>query len=187
MFPYSESPHIWPLVLERIEESPDGLEARLLGSCVGAAVGVYDTLYLKNRDAYQLGGTYEMQVSAVAYQLEPDQLGEDFAPDFSGFGPLTRFSPDQEAAPDEIVFHSYIESVAQTTFWGVPLRVYVIPLCRPSPEMEPLRVEVYVHDEVADRVFAVGERVRGVLWLFAMWPTSETVPQPAGSSALQLN
>jgi hypothetical protein len=191
MFPYSESPHIWPVVLERIEESPDGLEARLLGSCAGAAVGVYDTLYLKNRDAYRLGDTYDLQVSAVAYQLEPDQLGDDFAPDFAGFGPLTRFSPDQEAAPDEIVFHSYIESVTETTFWGVPLRVYVIPLARPNPEAEPLRVEVYAHDEVADRVFAVGERVRGVLWLFAMCPTSEApAPAPAPAidpPALQLN
>ena len=47
MFPYSESPHVWPLQVKRIEESPDGLEARLVGSCGGLPVGLYDTLYLK--------------------------------------------------------------------------------------------------------------------------------------------
>jgi hypothetical protein len=187
MYPYSESPHVWPLELDRIEESSDGLQARLLGSCAGAPVAFFDTLYLKNRDAYRLGDTYQLQVSAVAYQLEPDQLSEDFAPDFAGFGPLSRFSADSEAAPDEIVFHSYIESVGETSFWGVPLRVYIIPLYRPGPDAEPLRVEVYVHDAVADRPFAVGERVRGVLWLFAMWPAPEPALAVADASAEQLN
>lgn len=170
MYPYAESPHVWPLLLERIEESADGLEARLLGSSDGATVAFYDTLYLKNRDTYRLGDTYNLQVSAIAYQLEPDELGEEFAPDFTGFGPLSRFSPDSAAAPDEVVFHSYIESVFTIDFWGVPLRVYVIPLARPDRDKPPLRVEVYVHETLADREFAVGERVRGVLWLFAMWP-----------------
>lgn len=174
MYPYAESPHVWPLLLERIEESADGLEARLLGSSDGATVAFYDTLYLKNRDTYRLGDTYNLQVSAIAYQLEPDQLGEDFAPDFTGFGPLSRFSPDSAAAPDEVVFHSYIEAAFAIDFWGVPLRVYVIPLARPDRDKPPLRVEVYVHDAVADRQFAVGERVRGVLWLFAMWPAPPT-------------
>ncbi len=187
MFPYSESPHIWPLQVRRIEESPDGIEARLLGSCGEATVGIYDTLYLKNRDAYHLGDTYELQVSAVAYQLEPDELGEDFAPDFSGFGPLSSFSPDPNAAPDEVVFHSYIESVAETTFWRVPLRVYVIPLGRPEAGAEPLRVEVYVQDEVAERAFEVGERVRGVLWLYAMWPAHQTGGSGVPAGVAQLN
>lgn len=178
MYPYAESPHAWPLCLERIEESRDGLEARLIGSVQGVPVGFYDTLYLKNRDAYTCGDTYSLQASAIAYQLEPDELGEEFAPDFVGFGPLSRFSQDAAAAPDEIVFHSYIEEIRELTFWGVPLRVYVIPLARPERDQEPLRVEVYVHEAVADRPFAVGERVRGVLWLFAMWPA----PGPAAAA-----
>lgn len=184
MYPYAESSHVWPLVLERVEESRDGLEARLIGSCQGVAVSFYDTLYLKNRDAYSCGDTYALQASAIAYQLEPDELGEEFAPDFVGFGPLALFSPDTAAAPDEIVFHSYIEEVRELTFWGVPLRVYVIPLARPERDKEPLRVEVYVHDAVAERPFAVGERVRGVLWLFAMWPAPRpTFAAPAEPSA----
>lgn len=187
MYPYAESPHIWPLLLERIEESADGLEARLLGSSDGATVAFYDTLYLKNRDTYRLGDTYNLQVSAIAYQLEPDQLGEEFAPDFTGFGPLSRFSPDSAAAPDEVVFHSYIEAVFSIDFWGVPLRVYVIPLARPDRDKPPLRVEVYVHDAVADRQFAVGERVRGVLWLFAMWPAPPTVAPQATATPAHLN
>jgi hypothetical protein len=188
MYPYAESPHVWPLRLERIEESADGLEARLLGSSDGAQVAFYDTLYLKNRDAYRLGDTYNLQVSAIAYQLEPDELGEEFAPDFTGFGPLSRFSPDSAAAPDEVVFHSYIEEVFTIDFWGVPLRVYVIPLARPDRDKPPLRVEVYVHDAIADREFSVGERVRGVLWLFAMWPAPPPeLAEAAAATASHLN
>ena len=187
MYPYAESPHVWPLLLERIEESADGLEARLLGSSDGTTVAFYDTLYLKNRDTYRLGDTYNLQVSAIAYQLEPDQLGEEFAPDFTGFGPLSRFSPDSAAAPDEVVFHSYIEEVFAIDFWGVPLRVYVIPLARPARDKPPLRVEVYVHDAVADRQFTVGERVRGVLWLFAMWPAPPTVAPQVKATLSHLN
>lgn len=188
MYPYAESPHVWPLRLERIEESADGLEARLLGSSDGAQVAFYDTLYLKNREAYRLGDTYNLQVSAIAYQLEPDELGEEFAPDFTGFGPLSRFSPDSAAAPDEVVFHSYIEEVFTIDFWGVPLRVYVIPLARPDRDKPPLRVEVYVHDAIADREFSVGERVRGVLWLFAMWPAPPPeLAEAAAATASHLN
>lgn len=187
MYPYAESPHAWPLRLDRVEESRDGLEARLVGSCQGVPVSFYDTLYLKNRDAYKRGNIYDLQASAVAYQLEPDELGEEFAPDFVGFGPLSRFSPDTAAAPDEIVFHSYIEAATQITFWGVPLRVYVIPLARPERDSEPLRVEVYAHDAVAERPFAVGERVRGVLWLFAMWPAPPSAAVDAAAAPSQLN
>jgi hypothetical protein len=185
MYPYSESAHTWPLQVLKIEESADRLQGRLLGSCEGAEVAVFDTLYMKNRDAYRLGETYPVKVSAIAYQLEPDQLSEEFAPDFAGFGPLSRFSKDSEATPDEIVFHGFIEDVSETAFWGVPLRVYTIPLHQPEEGKAPLRVTVYVHDAVADRPFTIGERVRGVLWLFAMWPTPS--PPAVAADASQLN
>lgn len=174
MFPYTESPHTWPLTLQRIEESPDGLEARLICSCQGAAVAIYDTLYLKNRDAYSLGQTLSFQVSAVAYQLEADELDSKFAEDFTGFGPLAGFSKDPNAAPDEVVVHSYIEASFDTEFWGIPLTVYVMTLAAPGEVR--MRTEVYTHAAVAERRFEVGERVRGVLWLFGMYPAPTPTP-----------
>lgn len=193
MFPYTESPHTWPLTLKRIEESPDGLEARLICSCQGAAVAIYDTLYLKNRDAYSLGQTFSFQVSAVAYQLEADELDSKFAEDFTGFGPLAGFSKDPNAAPDEVVVHSYIEASFDTEFWGIPLTVYVMTLAVPGEVR--MRTEVYTHAAVAERRFEVGERVRGVLWLFGMYPaptpdddaaagTPRTLRPPSGKKPL---
>lgn len=182
MFPYTESPHTWPLTLKRIEESPDGLEARLICSCQGAAVAIYDTLYLKNRDAYSLGQTLSFQVSAIAYQLEADELDSKFAEDFTGFGPLAGFSKDPNAAPDEVVVHSYIEASFDTEFWGIPLTVYVMTLAVPGEV--PMRTEVYTHAAVAERRFEVGERVRGVLWLFGMYPAPTAATDedaPAGT------
>lgn len=180
MFPYTESPHTWPLTLKRIEESPDGLEARLICSCHGAAVAIYDTLYLKNRDAYSLGQTLSFQVSAIAYQLEADELDSNYAEDFTGFGPLSGFSKDPNAAPDEVVVHSYIEASFDTEFWGIPLTVYVMTLAVPGEVR--MRTEVYTHAAVAERRFEVGERVRGVLWLFGMYPApTETASDEAAA------
>lgn len=181
MFPYTESPHTWPLTLQRIEESPDGLEARLICSCQGAAVAIYDTLYLKNRDAYSLGQTLSFQVSAVAYQLEADELDSKFAEDFTGFGPLAGFSKDPNAAPDEVVVHSYIEASFDTEFWGIPLTVYVMTLAAPGEVR--MRTEVYTHAAVAERRFEVGERVRGVLWLFGMYPAPTPTPDDDDAAA----
>ena len=45
--PYAETTNSWPLLLERIEESPDGLQARLCGRSGGAHFAVFDTLYFK--------------------------------------------------------------------------------------------------------------------------------------------
>ena len=181
MFPYTESPHTWPLTLQRIEESPDGLEARLICSCQGAAVAIYDTLYLKNRDAYSLGQTLSFQVSAVAYQLEADELDSKFAEDFTGFGPLAGFSKDPNAAPDEVVVHSYVEASFDTEFWGIPLTVYVMTLAAPGEVR--MRTEVYTHAAVAERRFEVGERVRGVLWLFGMYPAPTPTPDDDDAAA----
>ncbi|MFO0577348.1 MAG: hypothetical protein U1A78_25360 [Polyangia bacterium] len=168
MYPYTESPHVWPLTVRAVEESPDGAQARLLCSCQGAQVAVFDTLYLKNRQTYQLGEVYDFQVSGICYQIEADSLGPGFAKEFTGYGPLERFAIDQEAAPDEVVFHSLVEDVFDTEFWGVELLVYVLTLATPGDV--PMRIELYTHPALSERRFQVGERVRGVAWLFAMWP-----------------
>lgn len=173
MYPYTESPHVWPLTVRAVEESPDGSQARLLCSCQGAQVAVFDTLYMKNRQTYQIGEIYDFQVSAIAYQIEADELRPGFSPEFTGYGPLERFSADQEAAPDEVVFHSLVEDVFDTEFWGVELLVYVLTLA--TPGAVPMRVELYTHPALSEKRFRVGERVRGVAWLFAMWPDPNAI------------
>lgn len=173
MYPYTESPHVWPLAVRAVEESPDGCQARLLCSCQGAQVAVFDTLYMKNRQTYQIGEIYDFQVSAIAYQIEADELRPGFSPEFTGYGPLERFSADQEAAPDEVVFHSLVEDVFDTEFWGVELLVYVLTLA--TPGTVPMRIELYTHPALSERRFRVGERVRGVAWLFAMWPDPNAI------------
>lgn len=173
MYPYTESPHVWPLTVRAVEESPDGSQARLLCSCQGAQVAVFDTLYMKNRQTYQMGEIYDFQVSAIAYQIEADELRPGFSPEFTGYGPLERFSADQEAAPDEVVFHSLVEDVFDTEFWGVELLVYVLTLA--TPGAVPMRIELYTHPALSERRFRVGERVRGVAWLFAMWPDPNAI------------
>ena len=74
--------------------------------------------------------------------------------------------------PDEVVVHSYIEASFDTEFWGIPLTVYVMTLAVPGEVR--MRTEVYTHAAVAERRFEVGERVRGVLWLFGMYPAPTT-------------
>lgn len=173
MYPYTESPHVWPLTVRAVEESPDGSQARLLCSCQGAQVAVFDTLYMKNRQTYQMGEIYDFQVSAIAYQVEGDELRPGFSPEFTGYGPLESFSSDQEAAADEVVFHSLVEDVFDTEFWGVELLVYVVTLA--TPGAVPMRIELYTHPALSERRFRVGERVRGVAWLFAMWPDPNAI------------
>jgi hypothetical protein len=165
-YPYTESPFRWPLALQKIEESQDRTEGRLLGACHGAQVALYDTLYLKNRDRYRPGETLTPQVSALAYQLEADELPPNFAPDFTGFGLLQMSRPDAE--PEEVVFHSPIQGAEEVSFWGVPVRRYQITLATPGDF--PMSLELYASHATAARPFAVGERVRGVAWLFSMVP-----------------
>ncbi len=167
IYPYAETSNTWPMELERIDESPDGLQARLYGRSGGAHFAVFDTLYFKNHRHYSLGETYDLQVSAIAYQLELDEPAEHSSA-LSGFGSLPSLSSDREAAEDEIVFHSTIEDVFDSEFWGIELQVYLITLLHtPSG---PLRVEMYAHPSLAERRFAIGDRVRGVAWLFGLWP-----------------
>jgi len=167
IYPYAETANSWPVQLDRIEESPDGLQARLVGHCGGAHFAVFDTLYFKNHGHYSIGEVYDLQVSAIAYQLEFDEPAEQSGA-LSGFGSLPALSSDRDAAEDEIVFHSTIEDVFDCEFWGIELQVYLVTLLHgPSG---PLRVELYAHPSLTERRFAVGERVRGVAWLFGLWP-----------------
>lgn len=167
IYPYAETSNSWPLVLERIEESPDGLQARLYGSAGGAHFAVFDTLYFKNHRHYALGETYELQVSAIGYQLELDEPAEHSTV-LSGFGSLPSLSADREAKEDEIVFHSTVEDVFDCEFFGIELQVYLLTLLH--HQSGPLRVEMYVHPSLTERRFEIGDRVRGVAWLFGLWP-----------------
>lgn len=167
IYPYAETTNSWPLLLERIEESPDGLQARLCGRSGGAHFAVFDTLYFKNQRHYAVGETYDLQVSAIGYQLELDEPAEHSAVG-SGFGSLPALSSDREAAEDEIVFHSTVEDVFDCEFWGIELQVYLVTLLHGPAG--PLRVEMYVHPSLTQQRFEIGDRVRGVAWLFGLWP-----------------
>ena len=167
IYPYAETANSWPMQLERIDESPDGLQARLCGSSGGAQFAVFDTLYFKNHGHYSIGEVYDLQVSAIAYQLEFDEPAEQSS-GLSGFGSLPALSADRDAAEDEIVFHSTVEDVFECEFWGIELQVYLLTLLH-GPD-GPLRVELYTHPSLTERRFAIGERVRGVAWLFGLWP-----------------
>ncbi len=167
IYPYAETTNSWPMELERIDETPDGLQARLCGRSGGAHFAVFDTLYFKNHRHYSIGETYDLQVSAIAYQLELDEPAQH-SDGHSGFGSLPSLSSDREAAEDEIVFHSTVEDVYDCEFWGIELQVYLVTLLH-TPN-GPLRVELYAHPSLADRRFAIGDRVRGVAWLFGLWP-----------------
>jgi hypothetical protein len=167
IYPYAETANSWPMHLERIDESPDGLQARLCGSSGGAHFAVFDTLYFKNHGNYAVGEVYDLQVSAIAYQLEFDEPAEQSS-GLSGFGALPALSSDRDAAEDEIVFHSIVEDVFECEFWGIELQVYLLTLLH-GPD-GPLRVELYTHPSLTERRFAIGERVRGVAWLFGLWP-----------------
>lgn len=167
IYPYAETSNSWPLQLDRIEESPDGLQARLYGQSGGAHFAVFDTLYFKNHGHYSVGETYELQVSAIAYQLEFDEPAEASGGQ-SGFGALPVLTADRDAAEDEVVFHSTVEDVFECEFWGIELQVYLLTLLHTQDG--PLRVELYTHPSLTERRFAVGDRVRGVAWLFGLWP-----------------
>ena len=167
IYPYAETANSWPMHLDRIDESPDGLQARLCGSSGGAHFAVFDTLYFKNHGHYAVGEVYDLQVSAIAYQLEFDEPAEQSS-GLSGFGALPALSSDRDAAEDEIVFHSIVEDVFECEFWGIELQVYLLTLLH-GPD-GPLRVELYTHPSLTERRFAIGERVRGVAWLFGLWP-----------------
>ena len=167
IYPYAETANSWPVQIDRIDETPDGLQARLVGQSGGAHFAVFDTLYFKNQRHYSVGEVYDLQVSAIAYQLEFDEPAEQSS-GLSGFGALPQLSSDGEAAEDEIVFHSTVEDVFDCEFWGIELQVYLLTLLHgPSG---PLRVELYTHPSLTERRFSVGERVRGVAWLFGLWP-----------------
>ncbi|MFO0621283.1 MAG: hypothetical protein U0745_07805 [Polyangia bacterium] len=167
IYPYAETANSWPLQLDRIDESPDGLQARLCGQAGGAHFAVFDTLYFKNHEHYLVGETYELQVSAIAYQLEFDEPAEASGGQ-SGFGALPVLTADRDAAEDEVVFHSTVEDVFECEFWGIELQVYLLTLLHTQDG--PLRVELYTHPSLTERRFAVGDRVRGVAWLFGLWP-----------------
>lgn len=167
IYPYAETSNSWPVQLERVEESPDGLQARLYGQAGGAHVAVFDTLYFKNHPHYAVGETYELQVSAIAYQLEFDEPAEA-SDGQSGFGTLPVLTTDRDAADDEVVFHSTVEDVFDCEFWGIELQVYQLTLLHTKEG--PLRVDLYTHPSLTMRRFAVGDRVRGVAWLFGLWP-----------------
>lgn len=181
IYPYAETENRWPVHIERIDRSPDGLQARLFGESGGAHFAVFDTLYFKNQQHYAVGETYDLQVSAIAYQLESDQIAEERGPQH-GFGSLPVLSDDRDATDDEIVFHSTIEDVFETDFWGIELQVYRITLL--DTPKGPLRVEIYAHPALAERRFSVGDRVRGVAWLFGLWPDPQAT---ALAEALKAN
>lgn len=171
MYPYAESPEPWPFQVSGIEEDESGLQARRAGSCNGLTFGVFDTLYLRTRSEYPVGSIMPLHVSAIAYHIADSELPPGYAPEFVGYGPMDMFT-QEPCAVDEVGLLSIIEDTTEFDFWGVRLRLYVMPM--PTLGDTQPRLLVFANPAVCTRQFAPGDRVMAGLWFFGMAPKPGT-------------
>jgi hypothetical protein len=162
-YPYEDTGYGWPIEVKELYPWENGVEAQLIGSCIGARIGLFDTLFFANRNGYHLGGIRTFLVSGLAYQLQASEVPDDFSEDFCSYLPLT---PEDEGGIDEIQFDSCVEEKREADFWGVPLKVYTLTLARVGPDEFPLRLNMYFYEPEGAKDFEVGDRVSGVAWLF---------------------
>lgn len=168
VYPYTESAYLWPLRVAQMQHTEDRSQGRLLGDVNGAAVAVFDTMFWKGVDRYRVGEIVEVQASAIALRFGAETLREPFASDFVGFAPVALTQKTSGFAPDEIEAHSVVTAAEEVEFHDHALMRYEVALAR-MPNFT-MKVDVFVAPAVCSRRFAVGERVGGALWLFAMAP-----------------
>lgn len=167
-YPYTEPAYTWDLTIEELDvDEVNGAQGRLLGRVGPARIAVLDTLFFRNRDRYQQGQVVRIQVSALAYQLEPEALDGLYAPDFAGFFPRSALDATAGHPQNEIEVHSVVSRAEEVTLGDRAMARYELTLARLGPEQSPLITEVFA---AGPRRFSPGDRVTGVLSLFGFVP-----------------
>ena len=161
VYPYDDTGYGWPIAVQSIFPWANGLEAQVIGTCHGATIGFFDTLYFRNKGYYRQDVPLTFLISGLAYKLFEGEVPEDFSEEFTAYLPLTLA---QEGGVDEVQFDSHVEEVREVDFWGIPLIAYTLTLA--TPEHFAMRLTMYSHESAGPRRFAPGERIRGIAWLF---------------------
>ena len=160
-YPYDDNGFGWPIKVKEIYPWPNGVEGQVVGSCKEARVGLFDTLFFRNKDAYDRDVPLTFLVNGLAYKLFEGEVPRGFSADYTFYIPLTQ---EEEGGVDEVKFSSKVEAVEDVDFWGIPLIAYTLTLA--VPEDFPLRLRMYSHASAGPRRFRVGDRLAGYAWLF---------------------
>ena len=160
-YPYDDAGYEWPVEVKEVHAWPNGVEAQLVGSCNGARIGFFDTMFFKNGESYRQDVALTFLINGLAYKLSEGEVPEGFSEDYTCYLPQP---PERGGGVDEVSFDSRIEDVKEVDFWGIPLIAYTLTLAVPNGF--PLRLTVYSHESAGPRRFDPGDRVAGYAWLF---------------------
>lgn len=159
-YPYVEEGHEWPIRVEGVHLGPSPLEAQITGTCHGARVGLFDTLYFRNKSLYDEQPTLGFMVTALAYELSA-----------SASDAPSGISQGGGREVDDLIVTGEIVDAHEFQFWDIPLTVYTVSI--PAPDGETLMLNMYTPLTAQVRPFEIGETVRGEVWLFGQVPIEE--------------
>jgi hypothetical protein len=160
-YPYDDSGFGWPIDVREIYPWANDIEGQISGSCMGARVSLFDTLFFKNKDSYVSGQPIIFLVNGLAYKMFEGEVPESVSHDYCFYLPLTE---QEEGGVDEIKFSSQVEDVEEINFWGISMIAYTLTIA--TPEGFPLRLRMYAHPSAGPKKFATGDRISGIAWLF---------------------
>ncbi len=98
------------IIIEKIEEWPNGLEATIHGiTPIGSILGFFDTLYYLNKDKYKIGSKYTFNISALAYSiLKRSEYSESIAKK----GPIKGEKFESSGLSGYIPSENYIDDIS---------------------------------------------------------------------------
>ncbi len=181
-YPFGAGGDAIEIALDRIEEMPNGIEARLsadLGD--NTRIEFFDVLYARNKEEYSAGCTYDFKFSALALILrrgdeEPQRLRPfGIAPGEPGLVPYSQITAEARDTPDLFAFSSTIERVESLEFAGIHFYKIEAPLTTE----DGLDATLYAARHVLRGGYVPrrGDPVAGVLWLHGY--LAGTLPEDA--------
>lgn len=156
-YPYSEAGGAWPVNVAKEHWGPSPHEARVMGTCEGARVCLFDTLYFRNRVLYEQTGPHEFIVSGMCHALSPGE-GEPFA-------------QWDDVNHDEIDFRAVVRDGRRFRFWDTAMSAYDTTLV--LPEGVELPVTLYAPFSIEGVTYGPGDVIEGHAWLFGQVPPRE--------------
>jgi hypothetical protein len=173
-YPEAHGGAVWPITVREVVPWANGLEGQITGDCNGAIISFFDTRFSANGHKYAVGQTYDFEMGALAYTLEPatelegvsDELGTKVS--FKG---ACAYMPagmgNEHADIDDLWFRSPLDgAIEQVDLEGKRLSIYPITIA--IPEHFEMNLPLYAAEHVLGagmEGIKRGDDVEGFLWL----------------------